>query len=81
MRPAVSRLLTAPSALLAAVALAVGLGAAWFAVTRLFELPWAPDWWAVGGTLLLATATTMAVGVLGNLATLRVRPAEALRDA
>lgn len=55
------------SALLAAVSLLVGLGAAWFAVTKLFELPWAPDWGVVAATLGLATATTMAVGVLGNL--------------
>ncbi|WP_375402004.1 ABC transporter permease [uncultured Sphingomonas sp.] len=68
------------SLLLAGVALAVGLGAGWFTVTRVFELPFAPDAWAIAGTLAAATGVTMAVGVLGNLATLRVRPAEALRE-
>ena len=67
------------SLLLAGVALAVGLGAGWFVVTRVFELPFAPDAGAVAATLAAASAMTMIVGVLGNLATLRVRPAEALR--
>ena len=46
-----------------------------------FNRRFAPDWAAVAGTLALGVAATMAVGVLGNLATLRVRPAEALREA
>ncbi|PAX08332.1 ABC transporter permease [Sphingomonas lenta] len=69
------------SLLLVGVALAVGLAAGWFVMTRLFELPFAPSWWAVGGTILAAAGATVLVGVLGNLPTLRVRPAEALRDA
>lgn len=69
------------AALLAAVALAVGGGAAWYVVTRVFALPWAPDWGAVGVTLVAAMGVTVAVGVLGNLPLLRVRPAQALRDA
>ena len=67
------------AALLALVALGVGLTAAWFAMARVFDLPFAPDGLAVAGTLAAAAGVTMAVGVLGNLATLRVRPAEALR--
>jgi putative ABC transport system permease protein len=68
------------SLLLAGVALAVGLGAGWFTVTRVFELPFAPSIPAIAATLVAATAMTMTVGVLGNLATLRVRPAQALRS-
>ena len=47
----------------------------------MFELPLAPGFGAVASTLGTALAVTMAVGVLGNLATLRVRPAEALHNA
>ena len=76
---AVAGPVVAATLVLAGVALAVGLGAGWFTVTRVFELPFAPDAGAIAGTLAAATAMTMAVGVLGNLATLGVRPAEALR--
>ncbi len=66
--------------LLALLALTVGAGAAWYVVTAVFKLPWAPDWSAVAATLAASIAVTMTVGVLGNLPVLRVRPAEALRD-
>jgi putative ABC transport system permease protein len=69
------------AALLAGVALAVGAGAAWYVVTQVFTLPWAPDWISIALTLLAAVAVTMAVGVLGNLSLLGTRPAEALREA
>ena len=68
------------SALLATLALAIGGAAGWYVVTKVFALPWAPDRGAVAATLAAAVAVTMAVGVLGNLSLLRVRPAEALRD-
>ena len=67
------------AAILTGVALAVGAGAAWYVVTQVFDLPWAPDWPTIAATLAASVAVTVAVGVLGNLGTLRVRPAEALR--
>lgn len=69
------------AAILTGVALAVGAGAAWYVVTGVFDLPWAPSWPAIAATLAASVAVTVAVGVLGNVGTLRVRPAEALRAA
>ena len=68
------------SAILSGVALAVGLGAGWYVITAVFELPWAPHWPTIAGTLAASVAVTMGVGVLGSLPVLSVRPAEALRE-
>ena len=67
------------SLLLAAVALAVGGTAGWFVVTRVLQLPWAPDGGVIAGTLAAACAVTLGVGLLGSLPALRARPAVALR--
>ncbi|HEU0067204.1 MAG TPA: hypothetical protein VFQ57_08200, partial [Sphingomonas sp.] len=66
--------------ILAAVALTVGAGAGWYVVVQVFKIPWLPDWPVLIATLAASIAVTMAVGILGNLATLNVRPAQALRD-
>lgn len=66
---------------LSTVALAVGLSAAWYTVTQVFELPFAPEWATLLATLLVASAVTLGIGLLGTLPALHVRPAEALRDA
>lgn len=68
------------SLLLAGVALAVGGGAAWYVVVHVFALPWAPDWRVVAMTLAAAAAVTSAIGTLGSLGVLAVRPAAALRS-
>lgn len=68
------------SALLAAVALAFGVGAGWYVVTQVLDLPWAPDWGVVALTLALSCAVTLGVGMLGSLPVLRARPALALRE-
>jgi len=62
------------------VALAVGAGAGWFVVVRVFELAWAPDWGVVAVTLAAAVAVTLGIGVIGSLPALRAKPAEALRE-
>lgn len=67
------------SLLVAGVALAVGGGAGWFVVTRVLDLPWAPDWRVIAATLGAASAVTLGVGLLGSLPVLRTRPATALR--
>ncbi len=65
---------------LALVATALGLGGAWFVVVRLFGFDWAPDWPVVLGTLAAGGVSVVAIGVLGSLPILSVRPARALRQ-
>lgn len=68
------------SAILVAVALAIGAGAGWYVVARVLDLGWAPDWRVVAGTLAAAVGMTVTVGLLGSVSALRARPAAALRD-
>lgn len=67
------------AALLAAVALALGLAAAWYVIVRLFEFGWAPDWGIVLATLGGGALVTLGIGLAGSLPLLSARPAEALR--
>ena len=67
------------SLVLAAVALAVGCGAAWYVVTQVFTLAWAPDWGAIALTLGGSVVITLGIGLLGSIPALRARPAAALR--
>ncbi|USI72063.1 ABC transporter permease [Sphingomonas morindae] len=66
--------------LLAAVALAVGLGAGWLVVTRVLAIGWAPDALVIARTLAAAMLVTLGVGVLGTWPVLRARAAEGLRS-
>jgi putative ABC transport system permease protein len=63
----------------AAVALALGLGAAWYVVVQLFKFVWLPDYAAVFGTLGTGVVLTLIIGLLGSLPILAARPAQALR--
>lgn len=65
--------------LLGAVALALGLGTAWFVIVRIFEFGWAPHWPTVFGTLAAGMAITLGIGLVGSLPILSVRPARVLR--
>ncbi len=65
--------------LLAGVALAMGLGAAWYVVTRLFEFEWLPAWGSVFGVLGAGLALVIGFALVGVLPLLRARPAQALR--
>ncbi len=67
------------ASILAVVAAALGLGAGWYVVTRLFEFEWLPDYGLVALTLLLGAGATVLLGVLGGLPVLNARPARALR--
>ena len=67
------------AALLALVALALGLGAGWYVITQVFEFGWAPDWLQVFATLALGTLGTLAIGLIGAWPLISVRPAQALR--
>lgn len=64
---------------LAAVSLALGMGAAWFVIVQVFEFGWAPDWSVVMATLLGGAAMTLGIGLLGSLPLMALRPAQALR--
>jgi putative ABC transport system permease protein len=61
------------------VALALGAGAGWWVVVKIFELDWAPGWGSVAATLALGALVTLALGLLGSLPALAARPARALR--
>jgi putative ABC transport system permease protein len=67
------------AAVLAVVALGVGLFAAWLIVTRLFDFDWVPSWPAVLGVLAAGLALVIAFALAGALPLLRARPARALR--
>jgi putative ABC transport system permease protein len=68
------------AAILAAVALALGLGAAWWVIVRIFAFDWAPDWPIVLATLGGGAVLTLGIGLLGALPLISVRPAAALRE-
>jgi putative ABC transport system permease protein len=67
------------AALLATIALSLGLAGAWYVIVMLFEFRWAPDWGVVTGTLVAGALLTLGIGLLGSLPVLSVRPAQALR--
>jgi putative ABC transport system permease protein len=67
------------AALLAILAFALGIGAAWYVIVKLFEFAWAPDWAIVLGTLAGGGLLTLGIGLVGSLPLLSVRPAQALR--
>ncbi|MGX7951670.1 ABC transporter permease [Tsuneonella sp. HG249] len=68
------------AAVLAGVALAIGLAAAWFVVTQMFEFDWLPAWDAVLGVLGAGLALVVAFALAGALPLLRAKPAQALRE-
>ncbi len=68
------------SAVLALIALALGLGAAWYVVVQLFQFTWLPDYGAVATTLGLGMTVVMILGLAGAWPILSARPARALRE-
>lgn len=68
------------SAVLALLALALGLGGAWYVVVELFEFAWLPDYAVIAGTLAGGIAIVMGLGLAGAWPILGVRPARALRE-
>ena len=67
------------SLIVAALALVLGLGAAWYVVVQVFQFEWLPDYVAVLVTLGAGVALTLLIALLGSLPILAVRPARALR--
>ncbi|MFV0625111.1 ABC transporter permease [Sphingomonas sp. ac-8] len=68
------------SAAIAALALALGLGGAWYVVVEVFRFEWLPDYAVVLATLAAGAGVTLLIGVLGALPILGTRPARALRQ-
>lgn len=68
------------AAIVAALSLGLGLGAAWYVVVQLFEFAWRPDWTVVLATLGGGAAITIAVALFGSIPLLSARPARALRE-
>ena len=68
------------STILSALALALGLGGAWYVVTQIFDFAWLPDWHAIALTLLAGVVVTMGLGLIGAWPVLNARPARALRQ-
>lgn len=66
--------------ILAGLALALGLGAAWYVVTQLFDFRFAPDAGVVGATLLGGAGLAFIIGMAGSWSVLSARPAAALRS-
>ena len=68
------------SALLGALALAIGTAIAWAVVVQLFGFAWLPDWGLILGVLAIGLTLVMALALGGSLSILRTRPARALRE-
>ena len=69
------------SAVLSVLALALGLGGAWYVVTQIFDFSWLPDCVRGRRTLVGGVGVTMAIGLIGAWPVLSARPARALRAA
>jgi len=68
------------AAILALVALTMGLAAAWFVIVQIFAFHWSPDWILVAATLGAGAVLTLGIGLLGAIPLMSVRPAQALRS-
>ncbi len=68
------------SMLLGLLALALGLGAAYYVVVQIFDFKFAPDPIVLAITLIGGAGITFILGMIGSLPILAARPAEALRS-
>lgn len=62
------------------VAVAAGLGAGWYVVTRVLELPWTMPWGPLALTAFGGGALTILLSLGGAYAVLRARPNQSLRQ-
>ncbi|MEY4271079.1 MAG: hypothetical protein RLZZ58_2295 [Pseudomonadota bacterium] len=68
------------SAVLALLALGLGMGAGWYVITQLFDFDFAPDMVVVLATLFGGAAITFVFGMASSLPILAAKPAAALRS-
>lgn len=68
------------AAILGALALALGMAAAWYVVTQLFDFRFAPDPFIVGLTLIGGAGLSFLIGIAGSWPLLSAKPAQALRS-
>lgn len=66
--------------ILAALALGLGLAAAWYVVVQIFDFTFAPDPLVVGLTLLGGAGLSFLIGIAGSWPLLSAKPARALRS-
>ena len=66
--------------ILALIALGLGLAAAWYVVTQIFDFRFAPDPLVVGTTLLGGAGLSFLIGIAGSWPLLSAKPAQALRS-
>lgn len=67
------------SVVVSGVALALGMGGAWYVIVQIFRFEWLPDLAAVMLTLGAGVGLTLIIGLLGSLPILAARPSQALR--
>lgn len=68
------------AAILGLLSLALGLTAAWYVVTQIFDFTFAPDPWIVGLTLVGGAGLSFLIGIAGSWPLLSAKPAQALRS-
>ena len=66
--------------LLGVLALGLGLAAAWFVITQIFDFHFAPDWGVLALVLIGGAGVTFVFGLAGSLPILAARPSDALRS-
>ena len=66
--------------LLGVLALGLGLAAAWFVITQIFDFHFAPDWGVLAFVLIGGAGVTFVLGLAGSLPILAARPSDALRS-
>lgn len=62
------------------LSLALGMGAAWYVVVRIFDFSFVPDYGILALTLVGGAGLTFILGIVGSLPILAARPSEALRS-
>ena len=56
------------------------LGLSWLAATRLFEIEWRPDWWAIGTGVVATTVVVAAIGLAASADIITRKPLNTLRQ-
>ncbi len=68
------------ASILGLVALALGMGAAWYVIVEIFDFTFSPDPAVLAVTLIGGAGLTFILGIVSSLPILAARPSEALRS-